>query len=132
MMVGGRKPTPLPIDDPVAPKAPPQVKGRALEEWERVLPELMARRVLTEGDRFALAAYCTYFARWQDAEDQVAVQGTLVKTKSGNVIQHPAVGVANTAAKFCHRFAVELGLTPSSRAKTKPQTQEDDPLEMPL
>jgi P27 family predicted phage terminase small subunit len=128
-----RRPNPTPADEPGKPKPPPQVKGLALKEWKRVVPELMKRRTITPADAAALAMYCTTFARWQEAEDRVARDGLIVKTKSGNVIQHPALGIANTATKLCHRWAVELGLTPSSRSRAKPEEEdEDDAMEIPV
>jgi P27 family predicted phage terminase small subunit len=38
-------------------------------------------------------------------------------TKSGNIIQHTLLGVANKAAADMVRYASEFGLTPSARAR---------------
>lgn len=88
----------------------------------------MKKKLLEKIDAAQLAFYCITYARWQDAEDLVQSEGILIQTQSGNVIQHPALGVANTAMKMCHRFASEFGLSPSTRRKM-PKT-DDEPEEL--
>lgn len=107
------------------PKPPSQLQGRARQEWMRVVPELVKLGMIARIDRSELAFYCITYGRWADAEDRVAKEGSLVKTKSGNIIQHPALGIANTAMKLCHKFAVEFGFTPRSRG-TKSATAEEE------
>jgi P27 family predicted phage terminase small subunit len=43
--------------------------------------------------------------------------GLLTKTAKGNIIQNPLVGIANKAAADVVRFASELGMSPSARAR---------------
>ena len=70
-----------------------------------------------------LAAYCMAYGRWRLAEDvatRLAAQdpithGFLLKTQAGNVIQNPAIGIANVARRDMLRLAAEFGLTPSAR-----------------
>ncbi len=93
------------------------------------MPELVKLGILSKIDGAELAFYCITYARWQDHEDIVAVEGTLITTKSDNLIQHPALGIANTAMKLCHRFASEFGFTPSSRSRFPKKKEEDEGLE---
>jgi P27 family predicted phage terminase small subunit len=72
---------------------------------------------MTHFDRAVFALYCQAWGRWQEAEEMVAAKGNIVKTKDGNIIQNPALAVANRAARDCHRYAAELGLTPSARSR---------------
>jgi len=101
----------------IAPKCPPHVQGAARKEWKRIVPELLTLGLLTRIDAFALASYCITYARWMEAEAKVTEAGPVVKTKAGNLITNPYLGVANTAMKLCHKFAVEFGFTPSSRSR---------------
>jgi len=73
--------------------------------------------LLTNIDRVALAAYCQAYARWVEAEKGIKKSGLIVKTKDGNIIQSPLVGIANTAMKLVHKFLIEFGMTPSSRSR---------------
>jgi P27 family predicted phage terminase small subunit len=46
-------------------------------------------------------------------------QGLLIRTKQGNWIQHPLVGMARRAAADMALFAAEFGMTPSSRTRVQ-------------
>lgn len=102
-----------------APSCPRHLSTRARAEWRRVAPMLVQLRVLTEADRAALAAYCVSWARWVDAEEQVARLGTVVKTANGNLIQNPYLSIANRALMDMAKLAREFGMTPSSRSQVR-------------
>lgn len=106
------------------PACPRHLTGEARREWRRIGAELVQLGVVTVIDRAALAAYCTAWARWVDAEAQVARLGTIVKTANGNLIQNPYLAVANRALEQMTRLATEFGMTPSSR--TRVQVAEPD------
>ena len=106
------------------PHCPRHLSKVARNEWHRIVGELHRVGLLTLADRAALAAYCQLYARWADAEDKIASEGITLTTSNGNVIQHPAVGVANTALDGMRKYLVEFGLTPASRAKL--QTAEPE------
>ncbi|BAO90697.1 phage terminase small subunit P27 family [Caballeronia cordobensis] len=107
------------------PAAAPHLVGFALEEWERITPELHLSGVLTMIDGAVLAAYCQAYARWREAEEAILrmkardkLSGALmIKTKNGNAIQNPLVGVANRSMMLMHRFANEFGMSPAARAR---------------
>ncbi len=89
--------------------------------------ELATLGILTHLDRGALAAYCQAYGRWQAAETVLArmaekdavTEGLIIRTKSGNIIQNPIVGVANKAMADMVRYAAEFGLTPSARTRVE-------------
>jgi len=126
---GNRGRRPLPLNEPQPPQpvevpaCPPYVTGYARGEWERVIGDLCATGVYANVDQTMLAAYCMTYGRWRLAEDvasRLAAQdsashGMLLKTQSGNVVQNPAVGIANVARRDMLRLAAEFGLTPSAR-----------------
>ena len=82
-------------------------------EWHRVAHGLYALRLLETVDRAALAAYCTAYARWVQAERAIAEMGKrdlltgglMIKTSNGNAIQNPLVGTAYKAASNMVRYA---------------------------
>lgn len=132
LVEGNRSKRPIPENEPEfaiptdMPDAPPFLDPLAREEWDRVAPELYGIGLLTIPDTGTLAAYCMSYSRWRAAEEALqreaktndkALHGAaLIKTKEGNLIQHPLVGVANMARRDMVRFAAEFGLTPSARA----------------
>ena len=53
----------------------------------------------------------------------------MLKTQAGNVVQNPAIGIANVARRDMPRLAAEFGLTPSARvALDNSRLEPDDPV----
>ena len=109
------------------PQPPAELSDDGKTEWRRVAGRLHALGLLTGIDRAALAAYCQAWGRWRQAERALAqmaaldpVTGALmIKTKEGNAIQNPLVGVANKAMADMVRYAGEFGMTPSARSRVQ-------------
>ena len=134
-MKRGRKPTPtklklvrgnpgnrpLPENEPKPdlgiPDCPDHLSEIAKEEWKSMSGQLYRLGLMTRIDRAALAGYCQSYGRWVEAEKEAVVHGLVVKTKSGNLIQNPYLGIANRALKQMHIFLIEFGMTPSSRTR---------------
>ena len=57
------------------------------------------------------------WARWVEAEEQLARTPTLLKTPSGYVQQSPWLSIANRQLEIMGRYMAELGLTPSARSR---------------
>jgi P27 family predicted phage terminase small subunit len=112
--------------DPSQPSPPPFLNDDAKVEWGRVSSLLYDAGVLTDIDRAALAAYCQAYGVWAQAERQIAklqqsgdLAGLMMKTKDGNYIQQPLLGIANKARADMIKFASEFGMTPSSRVRVE-------------
>lgn len=124
----GKRPLPEnePKPRPIAPKPPAWLDPEARKEWKRVAPELERLGLLTCVDGAALETYCQHYAimvrALKELKQHVKEHGTIMVTytnKAGaeNVVPHPAIKVANEAAKVMRAFALEFGLTPSARAR---------------
>jgi len=113
---------------------PPWMLPEAKREWKRLSPELERLELLTVADQAAFAAYCHFWAVFGMAakiikgrapasiieigDKAIKVQdagGLTITTEKGNVIQHPAVGIANQACKQMLNFATQFGFSPSAR-----------------
>ncbi|WP_250532424.1 phage terminase small subunit P27 family [Caballeronia sp. ATUFL_F1_KS39] len=139
LIEGNREKRPISKNEPKprvgVPTPPPHLIGYALEEWERITPELFASGVLTMIDGAMLAAYCQAYARWREAEEALArmkardrlTNSLMIKTKNGNAIQNPLVGVANRSMMLMHRFANEFGMSPAARARLEVDPHEHSP-----
>ena len=118
------------------PTPPPFLCDDAKVEWGRVCSALYAAGLMTELDRAALAAYCAAYGRWAQSERAINTMAgkdgmnaaLLIKTKEGNAIQNPLVGIANKARNDVVRFAAEFGMTPSARTRVTatPDDNEKD------
>ena len=116
----GRRPTELKaIEGGLAGAAPlpPDVPKGCRAEWDRVVSDLSARKLLAPATLGTVAAYV--IARWQVGECVKAIQrdGAFVKTKQGEPRAHPALTAMNKANEVVARLAAELGLTPAARSR---------------
>ena len=115
---------PLNEREPVTPQGLPEMPawldGEALAEWGRITVDLAEMGLLSKADRPALAAYCTAWSRWVDAEAQVKKYGTVVKSPDkGFPMKSPYLSIADQALETMRKLMVEFGLTPSSRSRIK-------------
>lgn len=104
----------------VAPECPAVLAGEAKAEWDRIVPELLVAGLLARLDRAALAAYCSAYARWVEAELALRTHGVLIKAPSGYPMVSPYLTVANKAMEQMTRLLVEFGMSPSSRSRVTP------------
>jgi len=113
-----------------APTCPTWLAPEAKREWRRTLKELPN---LTKKDRSILAGYCSAYARWRQAEEELNKNG-LVQLARHGVASRPEVKIAEAALMEMKAFAIELGLTPKSVAgKSAGGEQEpEDPLNIAL
>ena len=98
------------------PTPPDHLSDAARVEWTRVLAAAPAG-MLSRLDVAVLSLYCDAFARWAAARKMVARTGECIATTNGNVVQNPWLGIANRAAADTLKAAVELGLSPTARAR---------------
>jgi P27 family predicted phage terminase small subunit len=118
------------------PEPPPFLNAYGLQEWHRVAGTLHAIGSLSNIDQSVLAAYCTAYALWRHAEEDLermrqmdgSTHGAVLKTKQGNLIQNPLIGVVNTARRDVQRLAAEFGLSPSARTQIAANPYVDDPI----
>lgn len=114
------------------PRCPEHLSTDAKTEWRRISRELAGLGLLSTIDRAALAVYCQAWARWKEAELNIARHGLVVKTPGTGVpMQNPFLPVANKAIEQMRSFLSEFGMTPASRTRIEvnpvsPQAGSDD------
>jgi P27 family predicted phage terminase small subunit len=87
----------------------------AKEEWRRVAPVLIQRRILTKSDLGTLEFYACAVGLARRAQIESEGLTLSVTGKNGVQRQHPSVKIARDAWNDARKFAGELGLTPASR-----------------
>jgi P27 family predicted phage terminase small subunit len=109
---------------------PPEwLPDEAIKEWNRLAPVLHRLGLLTEIDGDALANYCHIWARWRDAERNIAKYGMVIKGRGGYPIISPFVAVANRAMAQMKAYLVEFGMTPSARSRVAAAGDRDKPVD---
>ena len=72
--------------------------------------------LLTGTDREVLAIWCVACVEHAKAAQEVRKLGQVVKTKDGNAIQNPFMGIMNRQALLMLKAGSEMGFSPAARA----------------
>ena len=99
------------------PNAPEYLCDLALAEWNRVVPLLIATRILSLTHEKTLAAYCDCVADVEIASKELTRDGQTILDSTGRKINHPAWARKRDARAQMLRYASEFGLTPSPQSK---------------
>jgi P27 family predicted phage terminase small subunit len=120
-----------PKPEPTMPECPDEVKANpvALAKWNTLAPKLHRAGILTELDGDALAAYCTEYSHYIEAETFVRENGSVLvlRDDKGNVKwtqPTPQAAMAMKHLEKMRQLIVEFGMTPSSRTRIHATPQE--------
>lgn len=118
-----RTPTPLRC---VAPP-PGHLSLVAKEHWYEVTSLLDDAGLLSKLDRFALEIYCSVYARWIEAQKELAKEGAsvVVKGPRGGFQENPWYAIAIQCQREMRTYLDRFGLTPEARSKLKVIDAED-------
>jgi P27 family predicted phage terminase small subunit len=124
---GKRRPRPevLPAIPAECPPPPSHLSPHAVEEWQRIGPELHRLHLLTTLDAAMFEVYCESYAQWRVAleliercaADVPVTRGLLVQGSVADKVQNPLLIVARKAAEAMIAVAGEFGLSPRARAR---------------
>ena len=112
---------------------PTWLADEAQAEWQRILPLLAQRRIMTEADLGTFENYCIAMGTVRDMEREIQKLGHVQKVykvdKDGNsllisVRKNPAVSIQSDAMTRARLLAAELGCTPVSRSR--PSIDDND------
>lgn len=120
----GVKPALTPDRDPLS-KAPPAPKWMTLEaraEWKRIMPRLIADRIITKADLTGVENYCVATGRVREIEAQFRLSG----------LEKTLFGMQNRAMQTARQLAAEYGLSPVSRARVGSGANDNDDSDNPL
>src|ERR1035441_496155 len=114
---------------------PKRLDKEAKKEWRRVCRQLETMGLLTSVDRNSLAAYCICWSHAVKAEEDVGKLGhTIVISRIDSkgvrhvvgVKKNPALSVVTDMLALMRQYAVEFGMTPSSRSRIEAPTKQND------
>lgn len=91
--------------------------------WDRFIDELVAGGLMALIYEGTFANYCVAYARWVEAEAEVAEHGMIVKTKRGHLIQNPYLAIAHRMMEFMHKIGDSFGMSPQSIARAQRSAQ---------
>lgn len=106
---------PTPSDQDIV--APAYLSDSALEVWHRLVPDLVAKRVMTWWDADLMGAYCDAIATYQAIRAEIGNNYVCKGSVPGTVVKNALWRVALDALDVASRIGARFGLTPSDRAK---------------
>jgi P27 family predicted phage terminase small subunit len=96
---------------------PQFLDGVARRKWYKLLSITTAMGTAKPIDEDLLAAYCSEYGRWVEAERILKRTGPIIKTKNDNLIQSPLIGVSNRAQELMLKYGAELGIGAATRSR---------------
>ena len=105
--------------------APEWLSPDAAVEWNRIMPILSERRILTDADLGSVESYCVATGQIREMERLLQVDGLILNIE-GTLKKHPAVAIQSDAMTRARLLASELGLTPVSRSRPSIRDDDDD------
>ena len=109
---------PVPVGKPNPPRI---LKGEALAEWKRIVPELERAGLLTLLDRALLTRYCVAWAQWREVQGVLTEQAAVIvveKASGGSAqVRNPLWMVRNDLEQTLSDLQKALMLTPNSRLR---------------
>ena len=107
-----------------APLVPSWLAPHAKAEWRRIMPQLIARQIITRADLAGVENYCIAVGTVRQIAEGFAQADGMIDVK--------LFGVQNRAIGTARQLAAEYGLTPTSRARigsaAPAALDDDDPL----
>ena len=108
-----------------SPEPPAHITGRAREHWDYVCEQLNRYGMLARTDMGQLAAMCTAWARYVEAEEMIELaasqapmsKGWLQKKDGGGMTVAPWLRVSRDAIDQYSRLAAKFGLSPVDRMR---------------
>lgn len=115
------------------PDAPSWLPAYAVDEWWRVVPQLVQDRKIAAHELGVVESFCLTAARIREAQELISEAGQTYVSPTGETKRHPATTLLKEAVEANRRLAAELGLTPASRERNKggaPGTDDGDDLQI--
>ena len=108
---------PLPSEATIVP--PVELEPAAQAVWNRLAPDLIAKKVLTAWDVDSFATYCRVVVLFNRAAAEVESQGASVDRKYQGVVPSPAFRAMIAMQKTMSSIGSRFGLSPADRASLR-------------
>ncbi|MBD2798918.1 phage terminase small subunit P27 family [Xenorhabdus sp. M] len=112
-----------------APKPPVYLNDIAADQWKSKAKLLNERDDLSPADWNNLELYCTNYAIYRRAIEDIELRGFAVEGSRGAATSNPSLKAKADAEKIMIKMSSLLGFDPVSRRKNPVETEEEDELD---
>ena len=101
------------IEKPSVPVMPLAFSGELAEEWNRVICDMTAARIINAECGGLVETYVVNLVRMRQADRHIAEFGLIVSAqRTGAAIENPHLRISTSAARVVAKLAAVLGLSP--------------------
>lgn len=97
------------------PTPPHEMNEWGLQEWNRIVPQLIDYNLFTEFDKTMIFNFCNEYGKYIEYEIILKQQGRVLKTKTGYPMPNPYDSMAQRSLQNAMKIADKFGFTPASR-----------------
>jgi len=112
-----RENTSEPKLDGLTPEMPDWFGDDETQMWDQLTADLRSLGIMSSDLREILIAYCTSYAGWKLAREEVMKTGGLLTNEKGEPKRHPAAADMHKHRDTMNKLLPEFGLTPASRSR---------------
>jgi P27 family predicted phage terminase small subunit len=105
---------PVPSESQVVPPVPMPADAQAI--WNRLAPDLIAKKVLTSWDVYEFANACRIQALLRRALDEAERNPLIADGSNDNLVMNPAIRIVTSLEASLRSIWSRYGLTPGDRA----------------
>jgi P27 family predicted phage terminase small subunit len=95
----------------------PPMSRKARTVWNRLAPDMIAKRVLTAWDSDLMVGYCESVVIARESAADIAKRGPLVTGARGGMVRNPSVTIHREANATMVRLASMLGIGAAERSR---------------
>lgn len=110
-----------------AVEPPHELRDEVQAVWDRLAPDLIAKRVLTAWDIDQFVVFCDAVATYRDCRAHIDFEGYTAQGAAGGVIKSPYWQIMRDAASIMSTVGSRFGLTPSDRTRLTMDEPDDKP-----
>lgn len=115
------EPIPSDIADPIAPAS---ISEGGREVWDRLAPDLIDKKMLTEWDVDTFVVFCEAVAVYHDCRILMGREYTAAGA-AGGIIKSPYWQIMRDCSAVIAQYSSRFGMTPGDRANLKAGGDED-------
>lgn len=102
-----------------APPCPEWLDDDARAEWDRIVPQLLSLRLLSQPDLAELVGYCLAFSEVAYCTRFITANGRTVERPGQTPAARPEVAMLYKALEKLRQYASDFGMSPASRSRVE-------------